>query len=56
VNDKKLLAIKIMAGDKPEGKDYDKSEAHEATCPKCGHTWMMGDDSDDDSEDYDDED
>lgn len=25
-------------------------EPHEATCPNCGHTWVMGEEDDDTSE------
>lgn len=54
----KLIAIKIMAeGKKADGYDEDKVAAHKATCPNCGHEWIMGEESDDDSDDeYTDED
>lgn len=31
-------------------------EPHEATCPACGHTWMMGEEGDDDGEAFEGED
>lgn len=53
----KLIAIKIMAdGKKADSYDDEKAGAHKAVCPKCGHEWMMGEESDDDSDEYDDED
>lgn len=55
-NNSKLVAIKIMAGEKPKEAYDEKTEAHMAKCPKCGHEWMMGEDSEDDSEEYDEED
>jgi uncharacterized paraquat-inducible protein A len=42
----KLEALEAMMGE-----DKPMTEAHEATCPKCGHTWTMGEDDDYDEED-----
>ena len=48
----KMIAIEIMAG-KSDDKGYDKEgmEPHMATCPKCGHEFMMGEDDYEEEED-----
>jgi len=45
-----MIAIEIMAGKPKKGEKSSKVEPHMATCPNCGHEFMMGEEESSDKE------
>jgi hypothetical protein len=44
----KLSALEVLAtmgGGAPAAAPALPAEPHEATCPNCGHTWVMGEEN-----------